>query len=169
MTFRWHATTEATGGTTMLSHSDAGRGVVARFNDGRVLKGTTQDFAPSKPKFHLFLDGDETSEPLEVSIGALKALFFVKTWDGDSKRVDDNSFVLASGQGRRMLVTFADGEVMAGFTMGYAPHKPGFFLIPADPKSNNARVFVVKSAVTRVEFVMTSNPAFTTVASAGGP
>jgi len=151
----------------MRVQSDNKCRVVAHFHDGRVLKGTTQDFAPDNPKFHLFPDGDETATPLEVPIGALKALFFVKTWDGDSKRVDENSFELVSGQGRRMLVTFADGEVMAGFTMGYGLNKPGFFLVPADPKSNNVRVFVVKSAVTRVEFVMASNPAFASVASAG--
>ena len=144
----------------MRPQSDDRCRVVAHFHDGRVLKGTTQDFAPNNTTFHLFTDGDETAEPLEVPIGALKALFFVKTWDGDSNRVDDNRFRLVSGRGRRMLVTFADGEVMAGFTMGYGLNKPGFFLVPADPKSNNARVFVVTSAVTRVEFVMASNPAF---------
>jgi len=152
----------------MIAHADDERRVVVHFHDGRVLKGTTRDFTPNKPKFHLCPDEDETARPLEVPLGALKALFFVKTWDGDPERVDDNSFERVSGQGRRMLVTFSDGEVMAGFTMGYASNKPGFFLIPADPKSNNDRVFVVKSAVTRVEFVMASNPAFAAVASAGG-
>ena len=144
----------------MRPQSDDRRRVVAHFHDGRVLKGTTQDFSPSDPEFHLLPDGDDNATPHEVPVRALKALFFVKSWDGDSKRVDDNRFHLVSGQGRRMLVTFADGEVMAGFTMGYGLNKPGFFLVPADPKSNNARVFVVKSAVTRVEFVMASNPAF---------
>ena len=144
----------------MRPQADDRHRVVAHFHDGRVLKGTTHDFAPNNPEFHLFPEGDESATPHEVPLRALKALFFVKTWDGDSKRVDDNRFRLVSGQGRRMLVTFADGEVMAGFTMGYGLNKPGFFLIPADPKSNNARVFVVKSAVTRVEFVMASNPAF---------
>jgi hypothetical protein len=151
----------------MAPHTDDGRRVVARFVDGRVLKGTTQDFAPNRPKFHLFPDGDEKAKPLDVPLGALKALFFVKSWEGDPKRVDDNSFELARGQGRRMLVTFADGEVMAGFTMGYGPSKPGFFLIPADPNSNNTRVFVVKSSVTKVEFVMSNNPAFASAAAGG--
>ena len=27
--------------------------VVARFCDGRMLKGTTQDFKPASPRFHL--------------------------------------------------------------------------------------------------------------------
>jgi len=148
----------------MVARAEDGRRVVAHFQDGRVLKGTTQDFAPHKSRFHLFLDGDESSRPLDVPVGALKALFFVKTWAGDSKRVDDNSFARATGQGRRLVVTFADGEVLAGFTMGYASDKPGFFLIPADPNANNARVFVVKGATKKVEFVIASNPVFAAAA-----
>ena len=151
----------------MLSHADDERRVVARFTDGRVLKGTTQDFAPNEPKFHLVPDGDDASKALEIPLGALKALFFVKSWEGDPKRVDDDSFELVNGEGRRMLVTFADGEVMAGFTKGYATNKPGFFLLPADPNSNNSRVFVVKTAVTKVEFVMASSAKFAAVAAAG--
>jgi hypothetical protein len=152
----------------MVARAEDGRRVVARFQDGRVLKGTTQDFAPHKSRFHLFLDGDESSKPLDVPVGALKALFFVKTWVGDAKRIDDNTFARATGQGRRLLVTFADGEVMAGFTMGYAADKPGFFLIPADPNANNARVFVVKGAIKKVEFVTASNPGFAAAVSAAG-
>ena len=131
----------------MGARAEDGRRVVARFQDGRVLKGTTHDFAPHKSRFHLFLDGDEFSKPLDVPVGALKALFFVKTWVGDAKRIDDNTLTRATGQGRRLLVTFSDGEVIAGFTMGYAADKPGFFFIPADPDANNTRVFVVKGAM----------------------
>lgn len=150
----------------MVGRVEDGRRVVARFQDGRVLKGTTQDFAPHKSRFHLFIDGDESRKPLDVPVGALKALFFVKTWEGDSKRIDDNTFARSTGQGRRLLVTFADGEVIAGFTMGYAADKPGFFLIPADPSANNARVFVVKGATKRVELVAASNPGFAAAVAA---
>jgi hypothetical protein len=65
----------------------------------------------------------------------------------------DNSFREASGQGRKIKVKFLDGEEMAGFTMGYSAEKPGFFLIPADPKSNNSRVYVINSAVAGVGWV----------------
>ena len=72
--------------------------VVARFLDGRVIKGTTQDFAPLKTRFHLFPWGDEVAKPLDIPTGALKALFFVKSYDGDPERIDlkllDNTLVL---------------------------------------------------------------------------
>jgi hypothetical protein len=47
-------------------------------------------------------------------------------------------------------VTFADGEILVGSTMGYDPNRQGFFLFPVDPKSNNMRVYAVCSAVKQV-------------------
>ncbi len=151
----------------MSPKSDEGRRVVARFLDGRVLKGTTHDFAPDKPKFHLYLGGDESAKPVEVEVGALKAVFFVKSWEGDPRRIDDNSFDGAMGQGRRIVVTFVDDEVLAGYTIGYSSSRPGFFLSPADPAANNTRAFVVNGAVKKVEWVGASNPAF--AAAPGSP
>jgi hypothetical protein len=125
--------------------------VVARFLDGRTLKGTTRDFGPNKPKFHLFPWGKEADKPLDIVIGALKAVFFVKSFDGNSEHNEDNSFESAKGQGRQLVVQFKDGELIAGFTMGYNPRNQGFFLIPADPDSNNARIYIVNAAVNKVE------------------
>jgi hypothetical protein len=119
--------------------------------DGRILKGTTRDFAPNKPKFHLFPWGEEGDKALDIVVGGLKAVFFVKSYEGDKEHVLDNSFTKAKGQGRKLLVTFMDGEVLAGFTMGYNPKSQGFFLIPADPDCNNSRVYVINAAVTKVE------------------
>ena len=127
-----------------------GSAVVARFLDGRVLKGTTNDFAPNKPVFHLHGVCDATARGLAVPIGSLKALFFVKTFDGDPKHVENLEVDKARGQGRRIIVTFTDDEVVAGFTTGYAKDKQGFFLVPSDPRSNNARVFVVTAALKKV-------------------
>ena len=137
---------------------DTGRYVVAHFRDGRVLKGTTQDFGPLKPAFHLFPADEADAKSLSVPIGALKAVFFVKSWDGDPDRQDTYDFDNAHGQGRRVRVSFEDGEVIDGFTMGYAKDKQGFFLIPADPESNNVRIFVVASATKNVEFVPMAGP-----------
>lgn len=125
--------------------------VVARFADGRALKGSTRDFAPNKPRFHLFPWAEEGEKALDVVVASLKALFFVKSFDGDKNHAADYSFDRARGQGRRIVVTFKDGEVIAGFTMGYNPTNPGFFLIPADPDGNNVRIYVVNAAVDKVD------------------
>jgi hypothetical protein len=50
-------------------------------------------------------------------------------------------------------VTFIDGEVLVGSTLGYDPKQQGFFIFPADPKSNNIRVYVVSSAAEKVRYL----------------
>jgi len=56
-----------------------------------------------------------------------------------------------NSSGLRLEVTFNDGEVIVGSALlGYNPKRQGFFIFPADPMSNNARVFVVSSAVKSV-------------------
>ena len=123
--------------------------VVARFLDGRTIKGTTRDFGPNKAQFHLFPWGEESDKPLDIVVGALKALFFVRSFEGNKDHVEDNSFETAKGQGRKLVVHFRDGETIAGYTMGYNPANQGFFLIPADPDSNNTRIYVVNAAVNK--------------------
>jgi len=133
--------------------------VVVRFLDKRMIKGTTRDFSPNKTEFHVHPGGDEKAAPIKLTLTPLKAVFFVKTFDGNKEHVEDDSFFNAKGQGRRIKVTFKDGEVMVGFTVGYAPDRPGFFLIPADPASNNMRVFAVTSAVAKVQWLSALQPA----------
>jgi len=42
---------------------------------------------------------------------------------------------------------------LIGSTVGYEPRRPGFFFIPADPRSNNLKVFAVSRAVMKVQFL----------------
>jgi hypothetical protein len=130
----------------------SGSSVVAHFVDGRVVKGTTHDFAAQKPIFHLAVWGDPKARAVAIPVGALKALFFVRTFEGDPHHVDDRDIDSARGQGRKVVVTFTDGELLCGFTAGYSKDKPGFFVIPVDKEGNNARVFVVTEAVKKVEW-----------------
>jgi hypothetical protein len=55
--------------------------------------------------------------------------------------------------GRKVEVTFHDDEVMVGSTLGYRGEGNGFFLHPADRRSNNQRVFVTASGVRRMRFL----------------
>ncbi|HKY33471.1 MAG TPA: hypothetical protein VJV23_13135 [Candidatus Polarisedimenticolia bacterium] len=125
--------------------------VVARFQDGRLLKGTTRDFSHNKAEFHILADGDLRAHPVKVRLVDLKAVFFVKSLEGD-KNHNEAPLPDARGQGRRIQVTFKDGEVLDGFTIGYQAGRPGFFLVPADPQGNNLRVYVVSTSVARVVF-----------------
>jgi hypothetical protein len=49
-------------------------------------------------------------------------------------------------------VTFVDREVIMGSTLNYQSDGDGFFVLPADPRSNNIRVFVVSGSVRHVRF-----------------
>lgn len=124
--------------------------VVAHFADGRVLKGTTANFRPNTPEFHLRSpDGDGATV---VRVADLKGLFFVHDLAGDPRQRHRDD-VDRTGLGRKVEVVFADGEVMAGYTTGYAPGRTAFWVTPADPNSNNDRVFVVAAATESVTFV----------------
>lgn len=127
--------------------------VVARFADGRILKGMTADFFPNKDLFHVSDAAAEPgAEPIEVRTSDLKALFFVKDYDGNPSYAEAKEFTRPP-VGRAIRVLFKDGEVLVGTTTGYQPGRPGFFVEPADPGSNNERCFVVTSATQEVSFI----------------
>lgn len=127
--------------------------IVVRYRDGRVLKGFTSDFFPTKDVFHLATSNAPGGKTIEVRVADLKALFFVKDFAGDPTRNDVKAFDPARPQaGRKVTVTFSDGEVLVGTTQGYDPARAGFFVVPADPGSNNDRCFVVTAAVKGVKF-----------------
>jgi hypothetical protein len=121
--------------------------IVVRRKDGTVVKGTTNDFFPNKSKFHLStIDGHIE----EFDIEELKAIFFVRTYEGDESHEYHYSDAVPGG-GRKIRVVFADGEEMVGYTQAYSPNRPGFVMTPADLEGNNERVFVVISATAEVE------------------
>ena len=123
--------------------------VVVKLKDGTALKGHTSNFSPNKTSFHM--EQPEGGQ-VEIHMETLKAIFFVKDMTGDKnhkKTYDDQ----LPGGGRKIQVKFLDGETIVGYTMGYSPDRTGFFLIPADSKGNNERIFVVKSATEKVEIM----------------
>jgi len=130
-----------------------GRMVIARYRDGRLLKGTTQDFAPNRDAFHVYEGGDLSTKAVKVDLDQLKAVYYVKDFAGNPRRRDVYSFDKTVGHGRKAEVIFSDGERISGFVMGYHADRPGFFLVPADPESNNERIFVLSAAVRSLDWV----------------
>jgi len=123
--------------------------VVVKFKDNSIVKGQTNNFLPNKTFFHLQQIG---GGQIEVHIEDLKAIFFVKNYDGvkdHKKAYNDN----VPGGGRKIQVKFLDGETIVGYTTGYSPDRPGFYIVPADIKGNNERIFVVKTATEKVEML----------------
>jgi len=135
------------GGTTM---PDTLR-VIARFIDGRILKGTTQDFFPNRPSFHLIPPNG--GAPAELRCKDLKAVFIVKDLAGDPNRKGTRGFETRgpAAQGKPVAVRFRDGELLCGYSLSFMPDRDGFFLHPADPASNNLRVYVLTAAAAEIK------------------
>jgi hypothetical protein len=131
--------------------------VVLRFNTGKILKGYIEDFSAYTDI--VLIQDAQTDEEHKIPIIELKAIFFVKTFEGDRSRRDKKLYGISQNVGRKVYIRFNDSESMMGFLEGDIPwekgfhlSKPasalkGFFLIPVDVESNNKKVFVVNSSI----------------------
>ena len=60
--------------------------IVVRYAGGQVAKGFTQDFFPNKTRFHLFpKEKSGSGESKEIQFHELKAVFFVRDFDGNAE------------------------------------------------------------------------------------
>jgi len=125
--------------------------VVARFLDGKVLKGTSLDVDPARPTFHVRPAEGPT---LEVKLKDLKALFFVRSLEGDMARHETRTLDPGDPRGHGstpVALHFPDGEVMLGLTNRFPPTRPFFFIVPVDAGSNNIRILVNRTAIKKME------------------
>ena len=129
--------------------------IIARFQDGKLVKGTTNNFMPTSMTFHVLPhDAEDGDKPTLVPVNRLKAVFIVHDFDGreGSFRPNANNPNAQPPCGRTMKVIFDDGESLEGVSMNYDPVGLGFFLVPRDPYSNNKRIFVINESVKDVQF-----------------
>ena len=127
--------------------------VVVRFVDGKLLRGYSNNFHPDAAHLHLSPEINCAAEDrLFVPIARLKAVFFVHDLAGNSEHVESNVFD-HTPRARKIEVTFRDDEVMTGSTLNYKPQGQGFYLMPANSRGNNQRVYVVLAAVRHLRFL----------------
>lgn len=127
------------------------RKVVARYVDGRIVRGFTFDFDPSQRRFHVFEGPTAMGPSTQVLVRDLKAVFFVRDLVGNPAHQDAQKFPLGSRPvSAHVEVRFRDGEIILGTAESPTADPQGFFLIPADPESNNLRVYVVAGATRAV-------------------
>jgi hypothetical protein len=127
--------------------------VVVGFLNGERIKGYVYAFSALKESFNLLPQEDPLQgQGIKVEMRDLKALFFVWDFIGNPEY---NESISAAGSlhGRIIEVTFRDGEKIIGRTEGYSPQRLGFFMFPADPKSNNIRIFVVNRNTRQVRLI----------------
>ena len=144
----------------MIEPSENGK-LVAHFKDGQIAKGFSRDFDPGRDSFHIVRRDGEIASSQEIRLDDLKALFHVKTWGRKDKhrslqpgfppaervaKSPDRSFV-------KTVLEFYDGERIFGYSLDYDPSRKGFYVLPADPKDNNRKIFVLTSSLVNIQFL----------------
>jgi len=124
--------------------------VVAHFLDGRVIKGTSLDVAPTKPDCHI---RTEDRQMVPVALADLKALYFVKSMEGNPDHHYANE--PATGDPRlagshRVVLRFKDGECLMALANRYPPIGSFFFVLPVDAEGNTVRVLVNRAALVEI-------------------
>lgn len=125
--------------------------VVARYRDGRVIKGVSLDVGVDRPVCHVQQPGGDR---VPIALADLKALFFVRSLEGNPQHNENLRPEEGDPRSRGLTpvrVVFEDGEVIVGLTIRYPPNKPFFFLVPVDTASNNIRILVNGSALVSME------------------
>ena len=138
--------------------------VVLRFLDGTILKGHIRTFLETSDDVVFRELGSAVDRSIKND--SLKAIFFVKSFEGNRQYYEKKSYGIRKPHGHRTFIKFIDGEDMVGFMESDQPWQKGFFLdrdtvnnlkgfflLPADDGSNNIRVFIFVHAVKDVTVV----------------
>jgi len=110
--------------------------VVVHTVEGQVLRGSLAD-----------VDLDTSEVPLGggggvqlIPASRIKAIFFMLLPGGKPPQPE----------GKKVRVTFRDGRQVAGFSGDYDESQAGFFMIPADTRTNTGRIWVYRDATRQV-------------------
>src|SRR6185369_9840602 len=112
--------------------------------DGLLVQGHRQ--VPDVLQLRSAVDDTLT----EVSVKDVKAVFFVKSFEGQGTRNDLKFFSNAPMvHGIWVQLQFKDGEIVEGIVLNGMHHlvEPGFFVHPTDPDANNSLIYVLKTAL----------------------
>ncbi len=112
--------------------------VVLHTVDGQVKRGLLVDALLDAPGLPLQPQGPGAPELIPAD--DIKAIFFMLA-PGEKA---------PAPEGKKVRVTFRDGRQVAGFSPDYQEGLVGFFMIPADTRTNTGRIWVYQSAVKQV-------------------
>ncbi len=137
--------------------TEASRKVVIRYADGRLLRGflaMEDDTKLRDSTLDSFTVESSDGKLDEVRISEIKAIFFVKRFEGNPDYSEFKVFTSRPcGKGVWVRVRFRDGEVIEGV----APNRfetysqPVFYMIPPDPASNNQSILVSKRFLSEMQ------------------
>ncbi len=135
--------------------------VVAHLRDHTLVRGYTdalpvadlEDLLREEPASlpqKIPVRSAESGKLVTVPVDSLKALFFVKSFEGHKEYKELKFFEQhPSIEGLLVHIQFFDNESTEGVIRNSLHHlvKPGFFLKPPDPQSNNEIVYVVTASL----------------------
>ena len=146
---------------TVLSSAKPSFKVVAHMTDGRLIKGHS-DIVPATD-LDFLLKGNTGSMPLEMNVRmidtgktvkipliSLKALFFVKSFEGKEAYKEIKFFEGHPAiEGLWVRLKFKDGEWTEGVIRNshHFLTDPGFLMKPPDPQSNNEILYIIKACL----------------------
>src|SRR5262249_23224774 len=106
------------------------------------------DFDPERPFLHLMPLDDPDGEGVEVAVADLKAVFFVRSFDGDPDHDESKDLYQARPPDtRKVSVHFRDGEELVGHTRQLDRSGAGLFCPPLGPHGTTVGVFAVFAAL----------------------
>ena len=140
---------------------------MAHRKTGQLVKGFAEldvsvnaegvpDVGPIPLPKTLIIHSSISGRGVNVPTESLKALFFVKSFDGDPAYAETKFFNPAPKiEGLWVHLTFSDGETTEGIVSNNIAfvNEDGFLMKPPDPHSNNQAVYVLKSALTHFRVV----------------
>ncbi|MFP2909104.1 DUF6982 domain-containing protein, partial [Pyxidicoccus sp. 3LFB2] len=112
--------------------------VIIHTVEGQVKRGTIRD-ADLLDEV-ISLEQQSGYAPEQIPGKRVKAIFFMLTAGTRQPQAE----------GQKIRVTFNDGRQVAGFSQDFKGATPGFFVIPADQRTNTARIFIYRSSVQAV-------------------
>ncbi|HEX9758154.1 MAG TPA: hypothetical protein VGB26_10205 [Nitrospiria bacterium] len=137
--------------------------VVVHYQDNKILKGYIQPFQLPNAEASFSREEKNPTEILKIPLKELKAIYYVKSHEGNKTYREKRRFGLTSSKGKKVMIKFKDREIACGFVTDNLPwilgkNQPdpdparfGFFLFPADPESNNTKIFVLTRAVEEIQ------------------
>jgi hypothetical protein len=108
--------------------------VILHTVDGHVKRGTIRDADLKDTSIRLDL---QTGTIDTIPMDKMKAIFFMAQAGAKP----------AEPSGQKIRVTFNDGRQVSGFSDDHEAGDVGFFMIPADARTNTARIYVFRGAV----------------------
>jgi hypothetical protein len=111
--------------------------VVLHTVEGQVVRGTIVDSDLVDAEVALHVPGGDVQR---LPASRLKAVFFMLA-PGESP---------PSALGTKVRVTFGDGRQLAGMSPDYAPGAVGFFVVPAESRTNTGRIWVYRDAIRQI-------------------